>query len=102
MAVLWAIIGMLPALSGFSQAQTQVVNIGLYWQQLPQSILLTPSQETYQVHADGQKLRDLDNDDFLNISAEGDEVVVSTLDREIGRFSRVQVTRHGWGQGHVF
>lgn len=77
----------------FLAAATNTVNIGIYRDQKPISVIITPSEGSYEIWADDSVIYQLEKKDAIQLIAEDNSVYVKTLNKQLGKFSKVKVLR---------
>ena len=78
------------SLTGFGQ-NTDRIKVGVFWDQRPQSVILTIDEGNYTIHADGKKVTDFTPDDMFQISISKGRVKLSTLQKTIGYYSKLEL-----------
>lgn len=74
-----------------------VVNVGLYWPNLPQGAIFSVKKGSYNLVADGRPVSSLDAGDVVQINIEGGLVKLSQMGKDLGSFIRVKFVRSKWG-----
>ena len=88
-------------LCGFSaQSKTrysEVLDIGLFWDNRPDVAVVSVSNGGYDVYADGQKIYDLLDSDAITITAKGDKINIKSTLKKLGTFSSLKLIKKQWG-----
>ena len=82
----------------FAQTYPNVVKIGLFWQNSPQAVIVSPSEGSYEVLSDNKVIIELGEKDVIKVEAiAGGQLSVRTLSKEVGNYSNLFLRRKGWG-----
>ena len=73
------------------------LQVGLFYKESIQTVLIAANDGGYNVFADGKLLIDLKQGQSLSISSRGDKVSVKTSSKSYGHFSSVRMVRKKWG-----
>ena len=88
-------------LCGFStQSKTrysEVLDIGLFWDNRPDVAVVSVSNGGYDVYADGQKIYDLLDSDAITITAKADKINIKSTLKKLGTFSSLKLIKKQWG-----
>ncbi len=79
---------MLFSLGLLAQDQERIV-IGLFWDNRPQSVILTVREGSYELRSDKGRIALLTKNDMYKVTAVGNRVHLKTLNKEIGTFDRI-------------
>lgn len=74
-------------------AATNTVNIGIYRDNKPESVIISPSEGSYEVRGDNQVIYHLEKKDAIQLIAEDNAIYVKTLNKQLGKFSKIKVSR---------
>jgi stage II sporulation protein D len=75
---------------GFSQQRERLV-LGLFWNERPQTIIVSVRGGQYKLIADGKLEIPLGTSDMFHISTDGDKVKVKNLSQTFGSFSKIEI-----------
>ena len=67
------------------------IQVGLFWNNKPESVILTVREGKYEIFGDGKKIIDLENNVMVQISAQDDKLYLKTLSQPLGSFTKVDV-----------
>ena len=75
---------------GYSQQRERLV-LGLFWNERPQTIIISVRVGAYKLIADGKLEIPLGTSDMFHISTDGDKVKVKNLSQTFGSFSKIEI-----------
>ena len=76
----------------FTHAQdTDRIKVGVFWDQRPQSVILTIDEGGYVVYGDGKLITDFSLDDMFQVSLSRGRVKLGTLNKTIGTYSKIEL-----------
>lgn len=82
---------------GLSAQTRDIVNVGLYWPNLPAGTIFSVNKGSYNLVADGRPISSLKEGDVIQINAEGGLVKITQMGNDLGSFVRVKLVRNRWG-----
>lgn len=80
-------------LSACISAATNTVNICLYYNNKPTSVIISPSEGGYEIRGDDKVIYQLEKKDAVALIAEDNFIYVKTLNKPLGKFSKIKVVR---------
>lgn len=83
--------------SVWAKAFTDIVDIGLFWDNRPTTAIVTVANGGYDVYADGQKIYDLMDNDALTFEEKGTMVYVKSSYKKLGVYKKIKLIKKKWG-----
>lgn len=77
----------------FLNAATNTVNIGIYRDNKPISVIISPSEGSYEIKGDDSVIYQLERKDAIQLISEDNFIHVKTLNNQLGKFSKVKILR---------
>ena len=78
-------------------AITDVLDIGLFWDNRPTAAVVSVTKGGYDVYADGIKIYDLRDNDAITIVTKANQVSIKSSVKKLGTYTKVKLIKQKWG-----
>lgn len=85
--------------SFFAAAATNTVNIAIYNDKKPLSIIISPSEGSYDIIVDNDVIYQLERKDAVQLISEDNFIYIKTLNRQLGKFNKVKFLKKAAASG---